>query len=101
MSRPENTTGPGRKQHLAESQTINFVDEFFDGNSTTVSGALSQASLLLNAAIAISEQIHDAEGPLDEAVTTGLLFLMRGSKALVDSTINPICRAAVQEEGYV
>ncbi len=96
MSHPKNTTGLNRTQHLSETQTINFNDEFMRSKAPTVSEALNKSSSLLSSGIALITQLS-AMGPVDENAAFGILFVISGAKALLDSTAVNVQLAAEQE----
>jgi len=92
---PKNTTGHNRTQHLNETQPINFADEFIGGNPPTVAEALSESSSLLCSAKVLLAELSGA-GPIDESAALGILFIVAGAKALLDSTHVSVCRAVEQ-----
>lgn len=93
--RPKNSTPPSPAQHLNETQPINFADEFISGNPPTVAEALSESSSLLCSAKVLLAELSGA-GPIDESAALGILFIVSGAKALLDSTHVSVCRAAEQ-----
>ncbi|MDY7560184.1 hypothetical protein QN366_01440 [Pseudomonas sp. CCC3.2] len=92
---PKNTTGHNRMQHLSETQPINFNDAFMDCKPPCVSRALTESSTLLSSGIALITQLS-AVGPVDEDAAFGIIFIITGAKALLDSTEVAIRQASEQ-----
>ena len=95
MSRPKNSTGYIGMQHLSETHPINFNDEFMDSKLPTVSQALSESSNLLTSGIALITQLS-AAGPVNEEAAYGILFILGGAKALIDSTTVNVASPSAQ-----
>ena len=96
MSQPKNTTAPPKAQHLQKTQPVNFEAEFSDGETFSVAAALSESSSLLHSARELLIKLTEL-GPVDESSALGILFIVTGAKALLDSTHVSVCRAAQQE----
>ncbi|WP_133776767.1 hypothetical protein [Pseudomonas graminis] len=98
MSRRENTTSSSLAQHLQKIQPVNFEAEFSDGQPFSVAAALSESSSLLCSAKELLIKLTEL-GPVDESSAMGILFIVTGAKALLDSTHVSVCLAAQQESG--
>jgi hypothetical protein len=95
MSQAKNNTGLNRTQHLRETQPIDFNNEFMDSKLPTVSQALGESSTLLSSCIALITQLS-AEGPVTEEAAYGIIFILGGAKALLDSTVVNVRHASAQ-----
>lgn len=82
----KNSTTSSPAQQLLDTQPIIFHEEFMDGRPPTVADALNESSSLLCSVKAILTQISRS-GEVDESVAYGVLFIVTGAKALLDSTL--------------
>ncbi|SOQ16434.1 MULTISPECIES: hypothetical protein [Pseudomonas syringae group] len=82
----KNSTTSSLAQQMLETQPVVFNEAFMDGRIPTVADALNQSSSLLCSVKAILAQISGT-GEVDESVAFGVLFIVTGAKALLDSTI--------------
>ncbi|GAB0076990.1 hypothetical protein I4I80_10440 [Pseudomonas syringae pv. tomato] len=87
----KNSTTSSPAQQLLETHPIMFNEAFMDGRLPTVAAALNESSSLLCSVKAILTQISGT-GEVDESVAVGVLFIVAGAKALLDSTIVSIER---------
>ncbi|MCF7540613.1 hypothetical protein [Pseudomonas petrae] len=94
--RSENTTGSLPTQHLQKIQPVNFEAEFSDGQPFSVADALSESSSLLCSAKELLIKLTEL-GPVGESSAMGILFIVTGAKALLDSTHVSVRLAAQQE----
>jgi len=95
MSHQENTTAPQKPQVQLLTDRATF-DEFFAVQSGfAAEDALNESSCLLAAGIALITELSGSD-PVGEDACYGIRFILRGAKALLDSTVVGIERATAQ-----
>lgn len=82
----KNSTTSSPAQQMLETQPVVFNEAFMGGRLPTVADALNESSSLLCSVKAILTQISES-GEVDESVAYGVLFIVTGAKALLDSTV--------------
>ncbi|RMV71989.1 MULTISPECIES: hypothetical protein [Pseudomonas syringae group] len=82
-------------QLLLKTIPVNFNEEFMMSQQPTVADALNESSSLLCSAKFLISQLSEG-GAIDEVAAFGLLFIVTGAKALLDSTVVSVEQAIGQ-----